>query len=105
MLDAIALSLFVSIQEAIDVAFHVVTDERWGTPASNAEAFELLRRNGVIEASLAEGLERMASLRNRIAHGYSTVDAERIWRELPDGLATLESFATAVEEWLESREA
>jgi uncharacterized protein YutE (UPF0331/DUF86 family) len=47
--DAIALSLLVAIQEAADIAFHIVADEGWGIPASYAEGFEILARNGVID--------------------------------------------------------
>lgn len=31
----------------------------------------------------------MAALRNRIAHGYASVDFARIWAELPSGLEAL----------------
>jgi uncharacterized protein YutE (UPF0331/DUF86 family) len=38
----------------------------------------------------------MATLRNRLAHGYAAVDIDRVWAELPAGIAALESFAAAV---------
>jgi hypothetical protein len=34
LLDALALSVLTSVQEAIDIAFHMATDEGWGIPAS-----------------------------------------------------------------------
>ena len=43
--DALSLSVIVIVQEAIDIAFHIVTDEGWGLPASYAESFEMLARN------------------------------------------------------------
>lgn len=94
--DAIALSLLVSIQEAADIAFHVVADEGWGTPASYAEGFEILSRRGVIDADLAHRMTLAAGLRNRIAHGYASLDAERMWAEIPDGLDALERYSSAV---------
>jgi uncharacterized protein YutE (UPF0331/DUF86 family) len=102
--DAIAMSLFVAIQEAVDIAFHIVADEAWGIPGSYGEAFRILADKGVIEGTLLEPLEGCARLRNRIAHGYASIDAERLWEELPAGLAVLESFVEAVARLIEERE-
>jgi uncharacterized protein YutE (UPF0331/DUF86 family) len=98
--DAVALSLLVAIQEALDVAFHVSADEGWGVPASNAESFEILSRHGVIDATLAGEMAAAAGLRNRIAHGYASIDADRLWNEIPTGLAALERFVAAVARFL-----
>ena len=94
--DAIALSLLVAIQEAADIAFHVAADEGWGIPASYAEGFELLARNGVIDPGAAGEMAAAAGLRNRIAHGYASVDVDRLWAEIPSGIAALECFAAAL---------
>ncbi len=98
--DALSLSVIVIVQEAIDIAFHIVTDEGWGLPASYAESFELLARNNVIDSTLAKSLGSAARLRNRIAHGYATLDVKRLWDELPQGLAAFEQFASALANWL-----
>jgi uncharacterized protein YutE (UPF0331/DUF86 family) len=94
--DALAMSLLVAVQDALDVALHMASDEGWGVPASYSESFAMLSAHGVVSSELAGALADMASLRNRLAHGYGTVDAERIWVELPAGLATLDAFATAI---------
>jgi len=99
--DALAMSLLVAVQDALDVALHVASDERWGLPASYAEAFEILRDHEVIEPSLAQSLTGMAALRNRLAHGYASVEAERLWRELPEGMDALERLTAAVAERLD----
>lgn len=94
--DAMALSLLVAIQEALDIAMHVCADEGWGIPSSYAESFELLARNGLIDAALAGELGRVTAVRNRIAHGYATVDVDRIHAEVPAGLAALDRFSAAI---------
>lgn len=98
--DAIALSLLVAIQEAADVAFHIVSDEGWGVPASYGDGFGLLANHCVLDAGLAARMAQAAGLRNRIAHGYAGVDAARLWDEIPAGLATLEEYAAAVARFL-----
>ena len=94
--DAIGMSLLVAVQDALDIALHIAADEGWGVPASYAESFAMLARHGVIEPMLATALASMAALRNRLAHGYGTADMDRIWAELPAGLAALEELASAI---------
>lgn len=94
--DATTMSLFVAIQEAVDIAMHVASDEGFGIPGSYGDAFYLLADNSLVEHDLAVRLAGMAGLRNRIAHGYASVDPGRIWAEIPAGLAVLEAFAQAI---------
>jgi uncharacterized protein YutE (UPF0331/DUF86 family) len=98
--DALALSFMVALQEAIDIAYHVVADEGWGIPDSHRAAFDLLASHGVLPGTLASDLSAAAAMRNRIAHGYASVDHQRLWRELPDALGALDDFAAAVATWL-----
>jgi uncharacterized protein YutE (UPF0331/DUF86 family) len=96
------MSFVVAMQEAIDIAFHMVTDEGWGVPGSYADAFLVLAEHGVVVRPLAESLARMVALRNRIAHGYTSVDIDRLWTELPAGLEALDDYAGAVARFLPS---
>lgn len=94
--DALAMSLLVAVQEAIDIAMHVAADEGWGLPASHAEAFDLLARHAVLSPAHARELAGVVAVRNRIAHGYASVDLDRLWSELPAGVETLDRFAEAI---------
>lgn len=94
--DAVALSFLVAVQEANDIAMHLAADEGWGLPGSYAEAFELLARNHVVTAEHARELAAVASVRNRIAHGYASVDPGRFWAELPAGLDALDRYVEAI---------
>lgn len=98
--DALALAFMVALQEAIDIAYHVVADEGWGVPDSHRGAFDQLAAHGVLSRDLANDLSAAAGMRNRIAHGYASVDHERLWRELPDALRALDACAAAVAAWL-----
>lgn len=98
--DALSMSLMVAVQEAVDIAFHIAADEKWGVPATYAESFELLATRGLFQPDLGRRLASAASLRNRIVHGYASVDLDRLWRELPGGLDALEEFAAAIAAFL-----
>jgi uncharacterized protein YutE (UPF0331/DUF86 family) len=99
--DAAAMSLLVATQEAVDVALHIAADEGWGLAGSNAEAIEMLARHGVITQELARALRQVVAVRNRIAHGYASVDLDRLWNELPVGLDTLDHYATVIAAWIQ----
>jgi uncharacterized protein YutE (UPF0331/DUF86 family) len=94
--DALALSVLVALQEAADIALHISSDEGWGVASSYADGFNLLARHQVIDAGLASRLAAIAALRNRIAHGYGTVDVDRLWTDTPAGVATLREYAGAI---------
>lgn len=102
--DALALAFIVAVQEAIDIAYHIVADEGWGIPDSHRGAFDLLAARRVVTAHLATELSAAASIRNRIAHGYAAGDHQRLWHELPGGIRALEEFAAAVAAWLPAPE-
>lgn len=94
--DLALFYLFLAIQECIDLAAHWVADEGWGEPDDAGSAFDLLAARGVIEAGTATALRAAAGLRNRIAHGYASLDYGRVHREAQAGLPALRRFLLAV---------
>lgn len=85
-----------AIQAALDVASHVVSDERLGEPDTNRDLFALLEAAGWIEASLSDALQRMAGLRNVLVHGYTDVDLGIVQDAARAGLTDLERFVAVV---------
>ncbi len=98
--DALALALLVATQDAVDVAYHVAADSGWGAPASHADALALLASRGAIGAETARRVTGVARMRNRIAHGYASIDFGKLWAELPDGLDALETYAREIAAWV-----
>jgi uncharacterized protein YutE (UPF0331/DUF86 family) len=99
-LDAICMSVLVAVQESVDVAFHLASDAGWGSASTYAEGFATLADRGVITADLARELGGAARLRNRIAHGYASVDVDALFRDLPGGVAAFRAFAERVAAYL-----
>ena len=63
--DALALAFMVALQEAVDIAYHVVADEGWGVPDSHRAAFETLAAHTVLATGLADDLSAAAGMRPR----------------------------------------
>jgi uncharacterized protein YutE (UPF0331/DUF86 family) len=89
-------TLQVAIQAALDVASHIVSDERLGEPETNRELFDLLVRGGRLPEALATSLRDMAGFRNVLVHGYQEVDLGIVEDVLAHHLSDLLSFVTAV---------
>jgi uncharacterized protein YutE (UPF0331/DUF86 family) len=69
-----AHTLQIAIQAVLDVASHIVSDERLGEPETNRQLFDLMQRAGWLPRDLSDALHRMAGFRNIVVHGYQTVD-------------------------------
>jgi uncharacterized protein YutE (UPF0331/DUF86 family) len=89
-------TLQLAIQAALDVASHIVSDERLGEPRTNRELFDLLERGGWIGADLAATLQRMVGFRNVLVHGYDTVSLDIVEDVLRNRLGDLRAFADVI---------
>jgi uncharacterized protein YutE (UPF0331/DUF86 family) len=94
--DLAAFYLLLAVQEAVDLAAHVVADAGWGPPDDAGSAFDLLADNGVLERPLADSLRGAVGLRNLIAHGYARLDHQRVHAEAGSGIHAIRTFLAHV---------
>ena len=74
--DALTLNIERACQAAIDMAMHVVAERHLGVPQSNAEAFALLEKAGIIGQELSKSLRGMTGFRNIAVHQYEELDMD-----------------------------
>ena len=94
--DLACFYLLLVVQDSIDIAAHWVADADWGTPEDVGAAFDILRDKGVIDRELARGMRAATGLRHRIAHGYGSLDPERMWTEYRAGNVVLREFLATI---------
>lgn len=92
-------TLQLAIQAALDVASHVVSEDRLGEPRTNRELFDLLARHQALEVGLSKRLSAMAGFRNVLVHGYTDVDLGIVRDVVLNRLVDLEDFISAVRRW------
>ena len=98
----VAHTLQIAIQAALDVASHIVSDQRLGEPRTNRELFELLSRSGWLTPELSDTMRAAVGFRNIVVHGYETIDL-RILRDIVENrLDDLIAFVDAIRERIES---
>ena len=93
--DLVAFHLQLAVQECIDLAAHWVATERWPPPDNSASAFTMLAEKGMIPPDTAAFMRGAVGLRNRIAHGYASVDKFRLFAECQSGLPEIRRFLLA----------
>lgn len=89
-------TLQVAIQAALDVASHIVSDQRLGEPQTNRDLFDLLAKASWIDPAQADPLKNMAGFRNILVHGYADVDLGVVRSVLESHLDDLATFAVTI---------
>lgn len=89
-------------QACIDLAHHLIASAGWTPTMEYRDAFTRLAEHAVIPDGLAERLQDLAGLRNRLVHLYDDVDDTLVHAALRDGLDDLDAFAAAVSALLTS---
>jgi uncharacterized protein YutE (UPF0331/DUF86 family) len=84
------------MQEAIDLAAHVIADQGWGPLPNLREHFTVLTTKGVLPAELGTRLAAGVKVRNLIGHAYAEVDPVRLHAAAGELVDALEKFSAAV---------
>lgn len=86
----------IAIQAALDVASHIVSDERLGEPRTNQALFDLLAVAGRVRQDTALAMPRAVGFRDVIVHGYASVDVEVVRDVVENHLQDLLDFVAAI---------
>ncbi len=85
-------TLQLAIQAALDVAAHIVSDERLGEPVTNRDLLDRLARAGWLAPGLADRVSNMAGFRNVLVHGYTDADLAIVEDVLANHLGHLDDY-------------
>ncbi|GAB4541498.1 MAG: type II toxin-antitoxin system toxin [Anaerolineae bacterium] len=100
--DAAILNVLRACEQTIDLANHIIKNYKMGIPTASAESFDLLHKQGVITAELAENLRRMVHFRNIVIHQYQQLDLAIVQTVIVSGLDDLIQFGDRVLEFIHS---
>jgi uncharacterized protein YutE (UPF0331/DUF86 family) len=95
-------TLQIAIQAALDVASHIVSDERLGEPQTNQALFDLLAGAGWVPNVTALAMRRAVGFRNVVVHGYASVDVDLVRDVVENHLQDLLDFVMAIRSRLSS---
>jgi uncharacterized protein YutE (UPF0331/DUF86 family) len=68
----------MAVQNCIDIAAHIVSEEGFGVPGSTNEMFYLLEENGYLDVELTERMVKSVGFRNLIDHEYGKLELKQV---------------------------
>ena len=95
--DIIVLNLERAIQECVDIALHIISeDNSIPVPDSMAQAFLTLRQMNVISAETAQNLAKAVGFRNIAVHAYQQIDWQIVYQIITSKLDDFKKFAQEI---------
>jgi uncharacterized protein YutE (UPF0331/DUF86 family) len=96
-------SLHIMIEAVIDVAQHIVSDERLREPSSYKDTFAVLAENRIVSTDNLKTYEKMAAFRNLIVHYYERIDDEVIFGIFKRDLEDFETFVSEIAQFVQEK--
>jgi uncharacterized protein YutE (UPF0331/DUF86 family) len=94
--DIVAFNLSLAVENCIDIAAHIISENGWGVPGSASEMFSLLRDKGMLDLELTERMIKAVGLRNLIVHEYGKIDLKMLFATVRDDLTDLDSYLAQI---------
>ena len=77
--DIVCFNLQMAIQNCIDIAAHVVSEEGTGVPGSVNEMFYFMEENAYLSLELTEKMVKAVGFRNLLVHEYGKLDLIQVF--------------------------
>ncbi|CAH0285337.1 hypothetical protein SRABI133_04074 [Peribacillus simplex] len=79
-------------ESSIDLAMHIVADQRLGLPQSSRDAFDMLKDHSVIDEDIARRLKAMVGFRNIAVHDYQDINLDILEQIIVNHLSDFTAF-------------
>jgi uncharacterized protein YutE (UPF0331/DUF86 family) len=99
--DIVAFNLHLAVENCIDIAAHIISENGWGVPGSASEMFYLLEDRGILDPELTERMIKAVGLRNLIVHEYGKIDLSLLFATVRNNLNDLNSYLSNIFKKLE----
>ena len=94
--DLISFNLHLAIENCIDLAAHVISEEGLGVPGSASEMFYLLEENNYLSPELTEKMIKAVGLRNLIVHEYGKIELKRLFEIVHKDTQDLKEYTVSI---------
>ncbi len=94
--DSIVLNLQRACEASIDLAMHIVAEEKLGLPQNSRDAFSLIEEKGIINAPLSVKMKAMIGFRNIAVHDYQEINLVILQKILENHLDDFFDYTSAI---------
>lgn len=94
--ESILFNLQMAIQNCIDIAAHIISDESLGLASSNNEMFYILEENGYLSLELTEKMVKAVGFRNLVVHEYAKLNLKNVFQIAQNDIKDISDFLKSV---------
>ncbi len=94
--ESILFNLQMAIQNCIDIAAHIISEEGFGVPGSTNEMFYLLEANGYLDSELTEKMVKAVGFRNLIVHEYGKIELKQVFEVAQQDIKDLGEYLISI---------
>jgi uncharacterized protein YutE (UPF0331/DUF86 family) len=94
--DVVSFNLHLAVENCIDIAAHIISENDWGVPGSASEMLYILEGRGILDSELTERMIKAVGLRNLIVHEYGNIDLKRLFATVQEDLNDLRGFLSII---------
>ncbi|MFN3928367.1 MAG: type VII toxin-antitoxin system HepT family RNase toxin [Thermoflexus sp.] len=92
--------LIAAAEGIVDIAHHLIAQNRWRSPETYGEAVQILGEHQVVPFELSQRLAGLIRLRNRLVDRYWETDDREVFQIIPEALRDIEiSFRRSGRPW------
>ena len=94
--ESILFNIQMAIQNCIDIAAHIISENGLGVPGSTTEMFYLLEKHGYLNHDLTGKMVRAVGFRNLIVHEYGKIELKQVYEIAQNDINDLNEYLKAI---------
>ena len=94
--ESILFNIQTAVQNCIDIAAHIISEESFGVPGSTTEMLYILGKNGYLDNDLTQKMVKAVGFRNLIVHEYGKIELEQVYEIAQNDINDLNEYLKAI---------
>ncbi len=94
--ESILFNIQTAVQNCIDSAAHLISEESFGVPGSTTEMLYILQKNGYLDNDLTQKMVKAVGFRNLIVHEYGKIELEQAYEIAQNDINDLNEYLKAI---------
>ena len=94
--ESILFNIQTAVQNCIDIAAHIISEESFGVPGSTTEMLFTLEKNGYLDNDLTQRMVKAVGFRNLIVHEYGKIELEQVYKIAREDINDLNEYLKAI---------
>ncbi len=94
--ESMLFNLQMAIQNCIDIAAHIISEEGYGVPGSTGEMFSLLGEKRILDGDITGKMVKAVGFRNLIVHEYGGIELKQVFDVAQNDIKDLNEYLASI---------